>query len=647
MCFEKTGLHLRTLIFVLILLQAADTAFGQDTAMRYITINDHQNEVLDIQDYVLIFDDTLSRNYSFSEIQEQRFLPFKGFKVSRYHRNIASITQWLKFGVENAGTDTLNAYLNIGKHNLLSLQAVGSAEVYYAGLTYCRDSRNKMFPDYYLPVRVAPGSKDIFYVQIINYGIVPDHIRPVLYIGADIIAEKNQLNSNWLGWLLFTCVTMGGILVLGIFMLAQYFSNRQPEYLHYSIYTILIFLSLERAFEWNFGIRIISQYFPWYFVKAATIYNVISGIFYLQFVRSFLNIQQSMPRTDRFIQGLSIILFLGALAMFIFMYLEITPYELMVSSRVLSLLPVSSILFIILLIWFYLRNNPLTKYLVWGYFFLFVGVGINIYINNFARHLMSDDYPLSIFIEIGVFLEIICFALGLGYKSRLVEKQKTAFELANLQLVFDHQLQIEKVRSSISRDLHDDIGSTLSSINILSRMAKKNASVNSDLSTTDALEKINERSQRLLNNMSDIVWSIKPENDSIEELLSRMRQYATDMLESRDIDYTIDFPNEKLDYKFPLEVKNNLYLIFKEAVNNLCKYAQCRNAQLTIHLDNKIFTMQVQDDGIGFNADSPTHTYGGNGLKNMRQRATEIKAELLIESAVGEGTMITLLYRLL
>ena len=201
---------------------------------------------------------------------------------------------------------------------------------------------------------------------------------------------------------------------------------------------------------------------------------------------------------------------------------------------------------------------------------------------------------------------------------------------------------IERMRTRLSRDLHDDIGSTLSSINILSQMAKHNAPESSDSKTTDALEKINERSQRLLDNMSDIVWSIKPENDTLDEMLIRMRQYATGMLESKGIDYTIDFPTEKTDIKLPLEVKNNIYLIFKEAVNNLCKYAQCRQANLTLRIENKKMTMIIQDDGIGFYTDTKAFDNGGNGLKNMRQRAAEIKATLEITSRSGKGTKLGL-----
>ena len=637
----------KNLISIFILLQAAGTAYGQDATFRYITINDLQNEVIDMEDYVLIFDDTFSLNYSFNSIQAQRFLPCRGFKVSRYHTDITTITQWLKFGIENTGKDTLTAYFYCGKHNLVSIKTDHTPDIKDGGFACIPAQGQRMFPDYFLPLQLAPQAKTICYVKIKNYGIVIDQITPFLYIGEAIKPVRVESQGTWMGWLLFTCITMGGILILGLFILSQFFSNQQKDYLYYGLYVLMVFFSTERAFEWNHGVRIISQYFPYYFVKAAVFFNALSGIFYLLFLSNFLDLKQNMPRTYKLIQWMIAILMTGISTLCVLYVSHFPRYPVLIITTLVSIFPITSSLVIVILIAINMKSNTLAKFMVWGFAFLFVGAGITIFVNNFARQLMSDNFPLSTLMEIGVLLEIICFALGLGYKSRLVEKQKTAYELANLQLVFDHQLQIEKVRSSLSRDLHDDIGSTLSSINILSRMAKKNAPENSDSSTTDALEKINERSQRLLNNMSDIVWSIKPENDSMEEMLSRMRQYATDMLESKNIDYTIDFPKEKSDYIFSLEVKNNLYLIFKEAVNNLCKYAQCQHAHLSLSIDQKIMTVLIRDDGIGFSTETPTNTPGGNGLKNMRQRAAEIKAELVIESAPEKGTTITLLYRLL
>jgi len=200
-------------------------------------------------------------------------------------------------------------------------------------------------------------------------------------------------------------------------------------------------------------------------------------------------------------------------------------------------------------------------------------------------------------------------------------------------------VEMEQMRSRLSRDLHDDIGSTLSSINILSRTAQNNIQHSVDQKTKESLEKINERSQRLLDNMSDIIWNINPGNDTIEEVMSRMREYATTILEAKNIDYTFNFPKEKMDCKLTMEVKNNLYLIFKEAVNNLSKYSGASNATLSLTFDEKNIHLKIEDNGNGFNEQEIKHR---GGLSNMQHRAEEIKGVITINSVVEKGTVIDL-----
>ncbi len=200
-------------------------------------------------------------------------------------------------------------------------------------------------------------------------------------------------------------------------------------------------------------------------------------------------------------------------------------------------------------------------------------------------------------------------------------------------------VEMEKMRSRLSRDLHDDIGSTLSSINILSRTAQGNLKQTNDEKTKASLEKINERSQRLLDNMSDIIWNINPGNDTIEEVMSRMREYATTILEAKNIEYTFNFPKEKMDCKLSMEVKNNMYLIFKEAVNNLSKYSGATKANLSLTFDEKNIHLKIEDNGKGFNEDEIKHR---GGLSNMQHRAEEIKGTMAIKSIIERGTVIEL-----
>ena len=197
-------------------------------------------------------------------------------------------------------------------------------------------------------------------------------------------------------------------------------------------------------------------------------------------------------------------------------------------------------------------------------------------------------------------------------------------------------LKIERLRAKISTDLHDDIGSTLSSISIMSDMIlqeKKGGAPD-----TMALE-IKENSLSLMDKMDDIVWSINPRNDSLENLLMRVRHFATTLFEARDIEYIIEIQDDIHKVKLPMDYRQHIYLVLKEGINNLVKYAGASQAALRVGFDHQYLELCVRDNGRGFDASS---TRMGNGIIGMQHRADLMKAELIIRSIIGEGTSITL-----
>ena len=209
-----------------------------------------------------------------------------------------------------------------------------------------------------------------------------------------------------------------------------------------------------------------------------------------------------------------------------------------------------------------------------------------------------------------------------------------SYSLYRYQL--NKRLEVERLRYRISRDLHDDIGSTLSSINILARSSMgKNAQ--QDESNTVLLQKIQQRSQRTLDAMDDLIWNTRPENDSLESLIIRMREYAAEVLEAAGIYYTLTCPATIHHLKLDIQQKKNLYLIFKEAVNNLAKYSNSSNAIIEFDYQKKFLHMLIADEGSGF---SYTSIKKGNGLDNMQSRAAEMNAQFDIQSGNGRGTTI-------
>lgn len=218
-----------------------------------------------------------------------------------------------------------------------------------------------------------------------------------------------------------------------------------------------------------------------------------------------------------------------------------------------------------------------------------------------------------------IFLVII-LALVLVNRSRAINR--------GLRLV-----EMERVRNEISRDLHDDIGSTLTSINILSEPSLNQNTIDQ----TKHLTTINNHSSKMMERMDDIVWSINPLNDSIDQLIVKLRQFASEVLEPKDIGYIFQL-NEVEEVTIDPFKRKHVFLIAKEAINNAAKYSKASNIIITISAKDKL-TISISDNGRGFNVESEN---GGNGLINMRKRADAISGDFTCSSVIGEGTQITL-----
>ena len=193
------------------------------------------------------------------------------------------------------------------------------------------------------------------------------------------------------------------------------------------------------------------------------------------------------------------------------------------------------------------------------------------------------------------------------------------------------------VRNDIAKNLHDDIGSSLSNIHILNELAKKNA-LKPDLAT-DYLNKAGEDIQRVSENLNDIVWNINPRYDDLQQLFIRMKRYAADMFDGKNINYKFGFPEHVNHISMSMERRRDFYLIFKEAINNLVKYSQATEAMVNISTGDGKLNMEIIDNGTGF--DKSVNAYG-NGLANMQQRAAFWNDTLSIQSMPGKGTSITL-----
>ena len=200
----------------------------------------------------------------------------------------------------------------------------------------------------------------------------------------------------------------------------------------------------------------------------------------------------------------------------------------------------------------------------------------------------------------------------------------------------NQRLKETQMRSKIAEDLHDDVGSTLSSILMISNFLKdKNTG---DAESVTLLDKITGNAKEILEKMSDIVWTIKPGNDSFNNIQDRMSNFANEICIPSNIVFRIT-ENESLNnFSLTMEQRRDLFLIFKEAINNAIKHSSCTFIDVSFSIINKILVMNITDNGKGFDTTQISH---GNGLDNFQRRAGWSKGEFTIQSVIGKGTSIT------
>lgn len=204
----------------------------------------------------------------------------------------------------------------------------------------------------------------------------------------------------------------------------------------------------------------------------------------------------------------------------------------------------------------------------------------------------------------------------------------------------DQLRRVIRMRDRIATDLHDEVGSNLSSIVLFSTAVSKHKEVLPDYAA-DMLQRIKENSKRAMESMNDIVWSVNSGSDSMEDLLDRMRAYAGPLCEAADITVEFDVEAGSLTRRLAMDQRKNLYLIFKEAVNNAVRHARCTRIDVSLKWMNDALELTVMDDGIGLPGDAARGTsLGGNGLGNMDRRAREIGGAVEVLAGAAKGTQV-------
>ena len=208
------------------------------------------------------------------------------------------------------------------------------------------------------------------------------------------------------------------------------------------------------------------------------------------------------------------------------------------------------------------------------------------------------------------------------------------------------KLRIEeqgKIRARTAEDFHDEIGNKLTRINVLTSVLKNKVPLTPE--TTRILGQIEENTAQLYSGTRDILWSLKPSNDNLYEILYRIRDFGNELFQDTDVNFTFTGSDEKWhNFRLPLDMSRNLIMIFKEALNNCLKYSKAKNVSIEVILKSKnILQMVLKDDGEGFDIQTIKR---GNGLNNMNTRAERLNGKLYIDSRKNKGTIINLTFKI-
>lgn len=453
----------------------------------------------------------------------------------------------------------------------------------------------------------------------INDLILQEFIRP------------NYTNS------ILTILMTGMMLMLFSYSFLKFYLNRRSEYLYNSLFGL--------AFVLFFAVLFVNNYYyqAWWHKSSGFFQKwlqILGYIFEIIFIIRFLDLRNKQYR--------------------LFTLLKTTITGMMVYCCVLPFISFSDTLFsfntlsfdavtvLLLLIALYTSivlqrwNKHLSRYVAFGMFSLMGFLTLIILQNTLLRekqYLVQKIGGWAILYQLGIVANLFFFRLGLGQKERK-EELKNLDDIEKLKLE-NEKKELEKVlaiassrvdeRNRIAKEIHDDIGSGLTSIRLLSEIAlvkKENK---------DELNKISANANELVNNLNEIIWSINSKNDTIPNLLAYIRSHMVDYLESYDIKLSINIPSNIPNIEISGEKRRNIFMVIKECFTNIVKHANASAVNLTVQVrDQLIFT--IKDNGKGFESNDILPFK--NGIRNMKERMEHVGGELDIWS--NNGTTITI-----
>ena len=467
-------------------------------------------------------------------------------------------------------------------------------------------------------------------------------IRPRLvsqpYLKAFIAELRFSLNESDL----ITYVICGLLLMMILFSMANFLQGANPEFLYYSGYAFLLGSML--LAKTLFGLRC-SQLS--YFLEAYLdfIMQGLGIIFYMLFMQRFLETRKKHPFLF-FLYNVGII-FLSA-SMLIYSYLHFFTDNYAVEYLVENITKILLLVMVLIFLIYSLRswNDKLLRYLFWGNFCLFifsiVSQTVAIF-NDFFGNLPGIFGSSLFYYEIGLVLELIFFLAGLNRKNRrqIIDqtKERETLRAQNQLKEYEKEIAVYKAqqaeRERISADMHDELGSGMTAIRLMSEIARNKMKEN----TPVEIDRISSSADDVLNKMNAIIWSMNSGNDTLDNLISYIRSYSLEYFDNTPVECKVNTPVTIPDLEITGDKRRNIFLCVKETLNNVLKHSKASLVTLDIEATHSL-KIEISDNGKGI--DKENIRQFGNGLKNITRRMEIIGGTFTIENKKGAVTRLEL-----
>lgn len=584
-----------------------------------------------VEDKCLVFIDTNNVTTP-DNILPQQWIKYNSLKLKHFiPAGWVNKTVYLKFALENTSEIRDTVYFFPGN----SFRSISCYKILPSDILQLIKDESK--GDGFQPIALAAKEKTSLVVKLLftkrNFN--------TLYL---MLIEKKHLESYQKIFYIinFNEIIIGyvlcGLLLMMIFFNGANFSlSRKKEFLYNCLYAICMFLLI---FFNTYTERRSGVFAGFFMAYLAFALLIIGTVFYIAFTRKFLDTKTNYPLLNKIFdyeeKGLFILL-IG----FSFIYFFTNNFWLQTIVE-----NITKVLILILGI-FYIaigirQKNRLFNYLAIGNAILIFFSIISFLLILFTVRRAGIFTSALLYYEVGIVCELIFFLLGLTYKNRIVLiekiKEQEALKLEAEKQIFETKIAVlnaqQAERNRISTDMHDDLGSGVTAIRLFSELAKTRLGKDS----VPEIEKISSSANELLDNMNAIIWTMNSSNDLFGNLVAYIRSYAIEYFENTGIKCSVTIATDLPEFVVTGEVRRNVFLVVKEALNNILKHAKATEASLVLRREAGGISFFIQDNGTGIDFENLRRF--GNGLKNMKQRMIISGIDFSIENK--NGTLITM-----